>query len=367
MRVSREFQGLSDYLRDLYALQNLECFTHAALAGLRRLIPADLVLYGEIGGTGSPARFRAPAGDAAPALLAHWARSFPAHPLYRHFRQTGDERARRTGDALTPAERRAHAGDIALFGRGDELAFLFPTAGRNAIVILLHRARGAFTPAERDQLELLRPHLQQARANAVALSGLRRGIDDLVERLQGPDRTVVVLSARGRITHWSEQARDWIARYCKTVFPRPAARLPECFDRWVRDQLRHQARPLLAARPGDPLIVPAEGRELWARLIPDGSHNRQILLLEERCTAAPGHALDGLGLTARERDVLSWVAKGKTNGDIGLILAVSPRTVQKHLENIYRKLGVETRTMASARLYAALGALPPVRPAPLSH
>jgi DNA-binding CsgD family transcriptional regulator len=54
-------------------------------------------------------------------------------------------------------------------------------------------------------------------------------------------------------------------------------------------------------------------------------------------------------LTAREREVLEWVAAGKTNRDIAAILGAKPRTIEKHLERIYEKLGVETRTAAAAR------------------
>jgi DNA-binding CsgD family transcriptional regulator len=53
------------------------------------------------------------------------------------------------------------------------------------------------------------------------------------------------------------------------------------------------------------------------------------------------------GLTAREAEVLYWVAQGKTNRDIGDILGTSPRTVTKHLEHVFEKLGVETRTAAA--------------------
>lgn len=60
-----------------------------------------------------------------------------------------------------------------------------------------------------------------------------------------------------------------------------------------------------------------------------------------------------LPLTARERDVLHWLAAGKTDRDIGAILNISPRTVQKHLQRIYEKLGVETRTAAVMRTLAA--------------
>jgi len=54
-------------------------------------------------------------------------------------------------------------------------------------------------------------------------------------------------------------------------------------------------------------------------------------------------------LTAREREVLAWVARGKTNADIAGLLWLAPSTVCKHLENVYAKLGVSTRTAAVAR------------------
>ena len=54
-------------------------------------------------------------------------------------------------------------------------------------------------------------------------------------------------------------------------------------------------------------------------------------------------------LTEREREVLRWLAGGKTDRDIGDILGISPRTVHKHLQRIYEKLGVETRTAAVVR------------------
>ena len=51
-------------------------------------------------------------------------------------------------------------------------------------------------------------------------------------------------------------------------------------------------------------------------------------------------------LTPREREVLHWIVEGKTNGDIGRILEISSRTVEKHCESIFRKLGIENRYSA---------------------
>lgn len=76
---------------------------------------------------------------------------------------------------------------------------------------------------------------------------------------------------------------------------------------------------------------------------------RELHLLQEEKTSAAGVVpLSHYQLTPRETDVLVWVAKGKTNRDIAEIIGMSPRTVNKHLEHIYVKLGVETRSAAAA-------------------
>jgi DNA-binding CsgD family transcriptional regulator len=61
-------------------------------------------------------------------------------------------------------------------------------------------------------------------------------------------------------------------------------------------------------------------------------------------------------LTAREREVLAWVARGKTNAEIARLLWLAPSTVRKHLENVYAKLGVSTRTAAVARFLGLIDA-----------
>lgn len=61
-----------------------------------------------------------------------------------------------------------------------------------------------------------------------------------------------------------------------------------------------------------------------------------------------------LSLTTREAEVLIWIARGKSNRDISDILGISPRTVNKHLEQIFTKLGVENRASAAALAVRAL-------------
>ena len=78
---------------------------------------------------------------------------------------------------------------------------------------------------------------------------------------------------------------------------------------------------------------------------------RALLDLLKPHLAAIYRRINSVGqLTAREAEVLRWVGAGKSDAQIGAILRISARTVQKHLQNIYEKLGVESRTAAAMRV-----------------
>ena len=79
-----------------------------------------------------------------------------------------------------------------------------------------------------------------------------------------------------------------------------------------------------------------------------GPNEFLLRLAKDDSPGMPAEFSSELGLTTREGEVLSWLSKGKTNRDIAQILGLSPRTVDKHLEQIYAKLGVENRTAAAA-------------------
>lgn len=99
-------------------------------------------------------------------------------------------------------------------------------------------------------------------------------------------------------------------------------------------------------------MVEREGRRLIARGIAQG-----VVLGEEVRRVTP-ESLASLGLSRREAEVLACVADGKTNAEVALLLHITVRTVKKHLERIFDKLGVHTRTAAVAAAYAVGLVLP---------
>ena len=145
---------------------------------------------------------------------------------------------------------------------------------------------------------------------------------------------VVVLDGQGRVAWRSPQALRWLEA-AFAADPAPA----EAAAAWL---VRAQAT-------GDQTLPLADGRQLLARHLGASGLAESMLLLSRTTpeAAAPRH-LQQAALTPRETEVLSWLSKGKTNRDIADILGMSPRTVNKHLEHIFEKLGVETRTAAAA-------------------
>jgi DNA-binding NarL/FixJ family response regulator len=145
----------------------------------------------------------------------------------------------------------------------------------------------------------------------------------------------------------------------RIVWQTPLAR--QWMQRWFGaddDGTPAQLAAWLAAGPAQPLTVIRGSARLVFTAADTRSPEQWMIVLREESDTARVQALMALfRLTQRESEVLHWVIQGKTNRDIGDILGMSPRTVNKHLEHVFEKLGVETRTaaatLATNRLRAA--------------
>jgi DNA-binding CsgD family transcriptional regulator len=177
---------------------------------------------------------------------------------------------------------------------------------------------------------------------------MRQEIWLLGQAMEARGQGVVLLTKDGRVRLVTDRARQWLADY----FERPsrqADRLPEIFRSWLTHQEIAMDATDDAPLPREPLVVERQGGCLVVRHLCET--DRCILLMEERHVTVQPVSFEPSDLTRREAEVLLWVTHGKTNAEIGAILGLSSRTVQKHLEHIFKKLGVETR-VAAARVLA---------------
>jgi DNA-binding response OmpR family regulator/DNA-binding CsgD family transcriptional regulator len=121
---------------------------------------------------------------------------------------------------------------------------------------------------------------------------------------------------------------------------------------WLADNFADEIKNWLAHEPAQgmnvTLLTPTQTLKVY--VLGNASTNEYLLrLVHQESPNESSNLKKYWALTNREAEVLFWIAKGKTNREIGQILGTSPRTINKHSEKIYKKLDVENRTTAAAK------------------
>ncbi len=159
--------------------------------------------------------------------------------------------------------------------------------------------------------------------------------------------TLVVRAGDGRLVWQTALARQMLEQH----FPSDTRHAPAALRQWMQRETDRLGafEGVVSNPPSLALESRATGRRLKFTLHEATGEGEWMIVLRESDDGAAIEALAlVLRLTPREAEVLYWVAKGKTNKDIGDIVGSSPATVKKHLEHVYEKLGVETRNAAAA-------------------
>jgi DNA-binding CsgD family transcriptional regulator len=328
-------EHLLRFVAEAESLGGDEPFTGELLAELGQLVHADWVTYCELDrvrrrhllSVTRPGD-KDDGGDEPGTLF--WDFVIEAHPVcLRH--QQGFIGALKLSDFLTPRElHQTRLYDVWFrpFGGEHELNVPIPSPLWHTKTFLFDRGGGRdFTERDRLVLDRLQPHLArlwQAARTRRLLSAALAALDRAPAR---DSRGVILFGHAGQIEFASAPARRLLSEF----FPDwRDGRLPAALDQWLG-----------SGRKG--AHVQKRGSR---RLSVERSNG--ALLLEERT--------DDVLLTPREREVLAWVARGKTNAEIARLLWLAPSTVRKHLENLYAKLGVKTRTAAVAHFLGVIDA-----------
>jgi DNA-binding CsgD family transcriptional regulator len=366
-------QQLNQAIQQLYALHNFDRFGIDALTIVHRLIPSEIPVFHitnmrtfEIQDT-----FLADFPGLTPELQAVKFQSLGEHPIAQNMKQTM-RGTYKISDFVSPTEFHAREGIYQQFFRPLELEdqmmiFLLEnqpitTLGweqfthNDAIVagFALNRSRRSFTERDRLILNLLRPHLFQAYQN---VQKYHQVTDDLGQLQRSINHLgLIVLDPMGIVEWLTPQAETWLATY----FERSTALgyLPEDLWMWVKDQTSGVISHPHATEVAAPFTIELACKRLIIRLVIEPDRNRYNLLLEEQ-RRSHFQSLEVLGLSQRETEALGWLMQGKDNKSIALLMAVGASTVRKHLENIYRKLGVQSRTEAVSYALEKIGLFQP--------
>lgn len=187
-------------------------------------------------------------------------------------------------------------------------------------------------------LARIRVHL----ANARKASGSQAVLDASGRFLLATDRT-------GRLLWCTPKARQLLAELFPEQNADNDASLPEAVHAQLQ-KLREERDPDQSRA-----MLPIGGRCLEFAMLSSIGPDELLFRVTETHQGTDEQLLQqSLRLTLREAEVLLWISRGKPNRDIGEIMQISPRTVNKHLEQVFVKLGVENRAAAAARAVRVL-------------
>jgi DNA-binding NarL/FixJ family response regulator len=187
---------------------------------------------------------------------------------------------------------------------------------------------------------------EEVRARIVTHIARSRMLQRAQRSVESCGKAGFTVDAGGHITWQTPLARAWLTEYLSNDTVSTGSGWNR-FRIWL-DGVASQDKPAQSDRATNISLRREAGRLKvhYAGTIEGGE--RLLLVEQVRDDLSALRLTDRLGLTPREAEVLNWLRAGKTNRDIAEILGISPRTVNKHLDRIYVKLGVETRLAAAA-------------------
>jgi len=338
--------------RELAELRELEEFPPRATQLLRGLVTCEHASYNAIDlQSGRAIVVTDPADcvfDGGPEVFACYAGQ---NPLVVRAR-AGDTDALRLSDHLT--RRQLHHTDLyhhvyRVIELEYQLAAQLPSVrrdvgrGEEVVGFSLSRARRDFSAAEQLLITTLAPLFTATLERLHELAILRAIVSDGNEHA---GRCMVLINAQ-QIVAWASPAAQ------SALDITAGEMLPAGLQRWVADQRDPRQRA------GGRSLLTLHGQRVRARLVLDAYPGLDGLhLTPVRSAPGPGQ-LRSLGLTRRQADVLALALQGHTSPQIAQELTLSPRTVENHLDAIYKRLGVRNRSQA---ILTALHGLAPNEP-----
>lgn len=332
-------------------IETIEEFPPYVLEQVPRLVACDSISYNEV----DPDEGRAVVAMEPSTLrfdgdVEAFGRLMTQHPVIMWSQRTGDGRAFRLSDFLSQDE--LHELDIYRevfrpLATEYQMSASLPTAPPTIVGIALNRLATDFDERDRGLLNLARPHLARIHRGLQVRASLETALASLQSAIEATGRAVVLLDPDGAPSLVGDSARSWL----ETHFGEPVdGRLPTAVEAWLAAQRSAGAEIFATPAPAEPLVATAADGRLVLSFLPGLGPGAVDALVLERTRVEPDASSP---LTPRELEVLAHVAEGKRSSEVAAALHVQPSTVHKHLERIYTKLGVSTRTAAVAAVYGS--------------
>lgn len=346
---------LSSFVRELYCLDSVQLILERVAQGLGMLIGADSVFVARA----DPKRNRVAllAENVGPELYKLWPTLIALrneNPAISHHMSHPDGPALMIEDLLPMSkwEKTAVFNEFyARLGMRERLSVSLSFSRPDITGIVAHRSQGAFTGRDRSVLNLLRFHVSQTCANAnvrppPAFPSVMQALESLVG-------SIIALDSAGKVQFCSNLAEKYLESFFAHERPFHDG-LPMTVKAWALRELASFGTDEIGIRPPQQLVARIGERTLYIRIANTREGDGCVLLLRAEDPALDLAKLSYFRLGARSTEVLYWLAKGKTNKEIAIILGMATETVKTHLKEIFLRLHIENRATAASMISAVL-------------
>jgi DNA-binding CsgD family transcriptional regulator len=347
----KDFESILFCLREIYDLAEPEEFPLRLLKAVSRVVKAKSIAFTAVDPVlnKSYGYFHPPEHWKFGDIAEPFQRNIKDHPVIEYASRTRDGSAKAISDFLTDKQFRSTGLYREVFKPMelvDQLSIGMVNSAGLMIGISFNRTRRGFSNRDRAVLNLLRPHVLQAYLNCRERHAVKRRDHEqhatIIDQLP---LGFVCVDAKGHI--------DWSTSLAHQML---STHYPDAADsiHGLPDSVRHWLKRVSSPRGEDNGLAPQlhsyrPGFELCVRYCPL-TDNRAMLLLQELPLIDQRPAIERFGFTKRERQVAYRVVKGDSIPDVATSLSISQRTVQKHLERIFRKLGVNNLAAACVKI-----------------
>lgn len=348
-----DFQRLLSSVELLNSDSKPQTLSERTISAARFLVPNEMTVFdgfhGPDGKYGGPLWY-SPPGTVSQDLIQVLADRVNEHPCHQSVILRKENRPVRISDfiPLSRYHRTVLYNEFFKHIGGDtQLAMRLPVSPNLTVVLSLLRVKNDFSEHDLEMSELIAPHIISAFCNAEYINRIEVERQQFEVVLHAIGHGAITLDMDLNIQTCNRAAAVLLQDY----FSASPGKLSDELMRYVR----HYKDTICSGEfylPPAPLEVRRNGSRVKAWLSFEAEFHTFILLLIEASDPRPADFIS-LGLTSREAEILFWITRGKSNIETGRLLGISWRTVQKHIEHIYQKLGVETRAAAVSRALEA--------------
>jgi len=363
-----DLNALNHAIGEIYAAKDVESFYRAVFTSIQSVIPSEYASFTDLGNktnriiklTLSSDTRQTAAIKFKPVLDKH----FFNHPLMSH--RFSNSVAKIT-DFVSKNQFKGTAIYADYYRHMEidaQISFSVPLSPELISHVTLSRNNMDFSERDRLILTLLRSHLITALRNVSELDMLRLERDVLQKGERIDKKGSALFEPGGIVVCITAFATELFQKYFGVTVA-AGETMPEVLLQWLNVKTDHLPLKSCTAAAGmancverKPVCITKEDGCLTVKLAQDVLTGDLMLFLAETPTTVQQlKKMEKFGLSQRETEVLYWLAKGRPNAEIATFLCISKRTIEKHIERIFDKLGVESRASATAILQKELASL----------